>query len=89
MGISKIHKWERAVTMILNVMGWDLEWTGGKYESFDAKGFTPKSLPSKIVSKIKKQNSSPKVFSFLFFISKLLNGIFFLLNTFSVAFFCA
>ena len=38
MGISKIHKWERAVTMILNVLGWDLEWTGGKYESFDAKG---------------------------------------------------
>ena len=43
MGISKIHKLERAVTMILNVLGWDLEWTGGKYESFDAKGFTPKN----------------------------------------------
>ena len=41
MEISKIHKWEKAVSMILNVMGWDLEWVGGQY-AYDAKGFTPK-----------------------------------------------
>ena len=35
--------------------------------------------------KIKKQNNSPKVFSFLFTISKLLKGIFFEIKTFSVA----
>lgn len=42
MEISKIHKWEKAVSMILNVMGWDLEWVGGQY-AYDAKGFTPKN----------------------------------------------
>ena len=41
----------------------------------------------KQLSKIKNVKSSPKDFSFLFLISKLLKGIFFLLNTFSVAFF--
>ena len=42
MEINKIHKWEKAVSMILNVMGWDLEWVGGQY-AYDAKGFTPKN----------------------------------------------
>ena len=38
---------------------------------------------------MKKQNSSPRVFSFFLIISKLLKFIFFLEKTFSVAFFCA
>ena len=42
MEFNKIHKWEKAVSMILNVMGWDLEWVGGQY-AYDAKGFTPKN----------------------------------------------
>ena len=48
-------------------------------------GFTPKAVAKRIVSKIKKINNSPSVFSSLFFISKLLKGIFLFLNTFSVA----
>ena len=44
-----------------------------------------KNLPIKIVSRIKKQKSSPSVFSSLLLISKLLNGIFFFLKTISVA----
>ena len=40
-------------------------------------GFMFNDLPNKIVSKIKKQNSSPKVCSSLLSISKLLKGIFF------------
>ena len=53
-----------------------------------SNGSTFKDLPNKIVSKIKKQKSSPNVFSFLFITSKLLKGIFFLKNTSSVANFC-
>jgi hypothetical protein len=56
-------------------------------QQVDHKDLNFKDLPIKIVSKIKKQNNSPKVFSSLFLISKLLNGIFFFLKTFSVAFF--
>ena len=47
------------------------------------------ALPINIVSRIKKQKSSPNVFSSLFLISKLLKGIFFFLKTTSVAFFWA
>ena len=38
------------------------------------------------VSKIKKQNNSPRVCSFFFFKKKLLNGIFFVLNILKLIF---
>ena len=47
--------------------------------------FILRTFPNKIVSKIKKINNSPIVFSSNLIISKLLKGIFFLSKTFSVA----
>ena len=43
MDIKEVHKWERAVTMILNVFGWDLKWVGSKDKSWDAEGLSPKN----------------------------------------------
>lgn len=40
MEISEVHKWERAVTMILNVLGWNLEWVGKEDKSWDAEGYS-------------------------------------------------
>jgi hypothetical protein len=42
MGIKKINQWEKAVVMLLNFDGWELEWTGEGSSRFDAEGFTPK-----------------------------------------------
>lgn len=38
------HKWEQAAIQLLNLDGWELEWTGDQYEHFDAKGLTPKEF---------------------------------------------
>ena len=42
MSISKQHKLEQAIINVLNLDGWDLEWCGGGYDHYDAKGKTPK-----------------------------------------------
>jgi hypothetical protein len=60
------HKWEQGIILLLNLDGWDLTWTGGEFEHYDAKGKTPKGFdcvmefklrhkyyPSKILEKFK------------------------------------
>jgi hypothetical protein len=60
------HKWEQGIIHLLNLDGWELEWTGEEFESFDAKGKTPKGFdcvmefklrhayyPTKILEKFK------------------------------------
>lgn len=42
MGINEVHKWEQTVVNILNLDNWDLEWCGGEFEHYDAKGLTRK-----------------------------------------------
>lgn len=42
--LSIIHKLEKAVVMMYNLDGWDLEWCGGEFEHYDAKGKTPKGF---------------------------------------------
>ena len=42
MKIKDIHKWEKAVVMVLNLDGWELSHTGEGMEWYDAKGKTPK-----------------------------------------------
>ena len=44
MGLSKINKLEKAMVLLLNLDGWELEWTGKGSERYDAKGKTPKGL---------------------------------------------
>ena len=42
MKITDVHKWEKAVSLILQIDGWDLEWVGDKNLCYDAIGTTPK-----------------------------------------------
>jgi len=44
MGLSKINKLEKAMVLLLNLDGWELEWTGKGSERYDAKGKTPKGF---------------------------------------------
>jgi hypothetical protein len=60
------HDFEKAVINIMKLDGWDLEWCGGEFEHYDAKGKTPKGFdcvmefklrhsyyPTKILEKFK------------------------------------
>jgi hypothetical protein len=61
MGITKIHKWEKAVIMLLNLDNWELEWTGKKFEHYDAKGKTPKGHNCVIEMKFRDKYYSDKM----------------------------
>ena len=66
MQIKKIHTLEKIIVHKLNQQGWDLKWTGGKYEHYDAKGFTKKKKNTNIyilISELFKND-----FKFVFFI---------------------
>ena len=52
--LKNIHKFEKAVCAILNLDGWNVQWSGAKYEHYDAKGFTPKGFPCVIEMKFRK-----------------------------------
>ena len=43
MEIKEVHKWEKAVVVILNIIGWDLKWIGDEDKSWDAEGLSPKN----------------------------------------------
>lgn len=49
------HKWEQGIIQLLNLDGWNLEWTGEEYSHYDAKGFTPKGF--RCVMEIKLRHS--------------------------------
>jgi hypothetical protein len=61
MGITKIHKWEKAVIMLLNLDNWELEWTGEKFEHYDAKGKTPKGHDCVIEMKFRDKYYADKM----------------------------
>jgi len=43
LGIDKLHQLEKSYVLLLNAFdGWELEWCGGGFDHFDAKGKTPK-----------------------------------------------
>lgn len=42
--IKDIHKWEKAVIMLLNLDGWNLTHTGEGFEHYDAVGFAPEKM---------------------------------------------
>jgi hypothetical protein len=69
MTIEQTHVWEQGIIQLLNLDGWQLEWTGGDYEHYDAKGKTPKGFdcileikirneyyPTKLLEKFKYEN---------------------------------
>ena len=59
--VSKTHKWEQAVIMILNIDGWELEWTGDKNRLYDAKGKTPKGFDCVIEMKFRDKYYEKKL----------------------------
>jgi hypothetical protein len=55
------HKWEQAAIQLLNLDGWQLEWTGEEYEHFDAKGKTPKGYNCLMEIKTRNKYYNTKV----------------------------
>ena len=43
MKITDVHRWEKAISLVLKIDGWDLEWVGDKNLPYDAIGTTPKA----------------------------------------------
>ena len=55
MTVEQISKYEKAVVSLLNLDGWDLEWCGGGFEHFDAKGKTSKGFECRIEMKFRNK----------------------------------
>ena len=47
------HKWEQGIIALMKIDGWQLEWTGGEFEHYDAKGKTPKGFDCVIEFKLR------------------------------------
>ena len=56
MGNKKTDEWEKAVVFLLNLDGWDLDWTGGGSCVYDAKGKTPKGKTCVLEIKFRKKH---------------------------------
>ncbi len=54
MVLNKIHQLEKAMVVLLNFDGWELEWSGEGMERYDAKGKTPKGFDCVIEMKFRK-----------------------------------
>tara|TARA_R110002153_G_scaffold4216_2_gene20256 strand:+ start:236 stop:658 length:423 start_codon:yes stop_codon:yes gene_type:complete len=62
MSLSKVHKLEQAVILILNKFdGWDLTHTGGSYSYYDAEGYTPKGRKCVIEMKFRNKYYEDKM----------------------------
>jgi hypothetical protein len=61
MKLDEVQKYEKSVVFLLNVDGWDLEWTGKGFEHFDAKGKTPKGFNCVIEMKFRNKYYSEKL----------------------------
>ena len=61
MTIKQINKYEQAVVYLLNFDGWDLKWSGGGFEHYDAEGKTPKGFDCKIEMKFRNKYSATKM----------------------------
>ena len=61
MGLSKIHQLEKAVVLLLNLDGQDLEHSGEGYERYDAKGKTPKGFDCVIEMKFRNKHYKTKM----------------------------
>ena len=55
------HKWEKGIILLLTLDGWELEWTGGEFEHFDARGKTPKGFDCVIEFKLRHAYYPTKV----------------------------
>jgi len=61
MEIKEVHKWEKAVVVILNIIGWDLKWIGDEDKSWDAEGLSPKNRKVVIEMKFREKYYEEKL----------------------------
>ena len=61
MGLNKVHQLEKAMVLLLNFEGWDLEWTGEGSERWDAKGKTQKGYDCVIEMKFRNKHYETKM----------------------------
>ena len=61
MKIEEVHIWEKALVTLLNFDGWELEWCGGGFEHFDAKGKTPKGFDCVVEMKFRNKYYEDKM----------------------------
>ena len=56
--IKNVHKWEKAVILLLNADGWDLTHTGEGFEHYDAIGYAPEKngIRAEVVIEFKFRN---------------------------------
>lgn len=47
------HKWEQGIIHLMNLDGWQLEWSGEAFEHYDAKGKTPKGFDCVVEFKLR------------------------------------
>ena len=60
--IEQVHKWEKAVVLLLNTFDdWDLEWCGGGFEHYDAVGRTPKGYECVLEMKFRNKYYEDKL----------------------------
>lgn len=55
------HQWEKGIIKIMNLDGWQLEWTGESMEHYDAKGKTPKGINCLIEFKLRNAYYTDKI----------------------------
>lgn len=55
------HKWEQGIIHLMNLDGWQLEWTGEAFEHYDAKGKTPKGFDCVIEFKLRNKYYQTKI----------------------------
>jgi hypothetical protein len=55
------HKWEQGIIHLMNLDGWELEWTGEAFEHYDAKGKTPKGFDCVIEFKLRNKYYQTKI----------------------------
>ena len=61
MDFNDVNDLEKIVISFLNFDGWDLEWCGGGYDHYDAKGKTPKGKDCVIEMKFRKKYYEDKM----------------------------
>ena len=59
--IEKIHRYEKAVVCLFNLLGWNLKWSQNQYEHYDARGFTPKGYECVIEMKFRNDYYEKKL----------------------------
>lgn len=55
------HKWEQGIIHLLNLDGWELEWTGEEFSHYDAKGKTPKGFDCVMEFKLRHKYYPTKI----------------------------